>query len=63
MELVKDKYIVDEKGTKTAIVIPIKKYERLMEDIHDLVVIAERKSEPTISFDEMVKRLKTDGGL
>lgn len=55
------KYIVDESGTKKAVVLPLEEYEELLEDIHDLTVIAERKDEPTISFDELKKKLRADG--
>jgi len=34
-------------------VIPIEVYKELLEDLHDLVVIAERRDEPTISFEEL----------
>ncbi len=55
------KYIVDEEGQKTAIVLPLDEYEELLEDLHDLAVIAERKDEPTISLDELKKKLSADG--
>ncbi len=56
-------YIVDEKGQKTAVVLPVKEYEELLEDIHDLAVIAERRDESTIAFEKLKKRLKKDGLL
>jgi PHD/YefM family antitoxin component YafN of YafNO toxin-antitoxin module len=56
----KARYIVDESGQKTAVVLPVEEYEDLLEDIHDLAVIAERKDESTISFDEIIKRLEAD---
>lgn len=40
-----------------AVILPIEDYEELLEDIHDLAVIAERKDEPTTGFDE-IKNLK-----
>jgi len=43
-----ENYIIDEKGKKTAAIMPIEKYEELIEDLHDLSVIAERRDEPTI---------------
>jgi len=55
------KYIVDESGTKKAVILPLEEYEELLEDIHDLTVIAERKDETTISFDELKKKLRADG--
>ncbi len=57
------KYIVDENGEKTEIILPINEYEELIEDLHDLAVIAERKDEPTISFDELKRKLQADGIL
>lgn len=51
-------YIIDESGQKTAVVIPVEEYEELLEDIHDLAIIAERRDEPTVSFDELKKRLR-----
>jgi len=36
-------------------------YEELLEDVHDLVVIAERKDEPSTSLDELKKSLKAGG--
>ena len=54
-------FIVDDAGIKKAIILPMEDYEELLEDIHDLAVIAERKDEPTISFEDLKKRLKADG--
>jgi len=48
-------FIVDESGKKKAIVLALEEYEELLEDLHDLAVIAERRDEPTISFDELKK--------
>jgi PHD/YefM family antitoxin component YafN of YafNO toxin-antitoxin module len=59
----KAKYLIDESGQKTAIVLPVEEYEELLEDIHDLAVIAERKDESTTSFEELKKRLEADGLL
>lgn len=57
------RYLIDESGHKTAVVIPVEEYEELMEDLHDLAVIAERRDEPAVSLDELKKRLKADGLL
>ena len=59
----KEQYIVDQKGKKTAVVIPLQEYEELLEDLHDLAIIAERRDEPTIPFEKLKKRLKKDGLL
>ncbi|MEW6374240.1 MAG: hypothetical protein AB1502_00415 [Thermodesulfobacteriota bacterium] len=56
-------YVVDEKGDRTAVIVPIEEYEELMEDLHDLAIIAERREEPTVSLDELRKKLIKDGLL
>ena len=58
-----EQYIVDNLGHKTAVVLPVEDYQQLLEDLQDLAVIARRKDEPTISFDELKKKLKEDGLL
>lgn len=60
---VKRQYLVDNAGRKTAVVVPLNDFEGLMEDLHDLAVIAERRNEKTIGVDELKKRLKADGRL
>ena len=52
-------FIVDEAGKKTSVILPVEDYEELLEDIHDLTVIAERKNEPSISFDDLKKKVKS----
>jgi hypothetical protein len=37
--------------------------ESLTEDVEDLAAFEERASEPLISYDEMIKRLKKDGRI
>jgi PHD/YefM family antitoxin component YafN of YafNO toxin-antitoxin module len=54
-------FVVDDNGKKTAVLLPIKKYEKLMADLHDLAVVAERKGEEPISHAEIKKRLNRDG--
>ncbi|MBA4311333.1 MAG: hypothetical protein C0417_01765 [Chlorobiaceae bacterium] len=53
-------YIVDKKGNKKAVVLPIETYDKLLEDLKDLSVVASRKEEPRISWSEIKKRLKKD---
>jgi PHD/YefM family antitoxin component YafN of YafNO toxin-antitoxin module len=59
----REQYVIDEKGQKTAVIIPVEEYEELLEDIHDLAIIAERRDEPTMTFKELRKKLKKDGLL
>jgi len=63
MEMVQEQYVVDTKGKKLSVILSVERYERLMEDLHDLAIVAERRDEKPISFDEMKRRLKKDGIL
>lgn len=65
MEKLHKSCITDETGKKTAVVLPvvlpIDEYEELLEDLHDLVIIAERRDETLLNFDELSAKLKADG--
>lgn len=50
-------------GVASAVILPIAEYEALLEDLHDLAVIAQRKDEPLIPLAEVKKRLKSHAGL
>ena len=56
-------FLTDEAGRRTAVLLPIEDYERLIEDLQDLAAIAERREEPTVSHDEFLRELKEDGLL
>ena len=51
-------FLTNEKGRKTAVVLDIGDYEKLLEDLDDLAVIAERRSEETIAHAVFKKGLK-----
>jgi hypothetical protein len=57
------RYLTDEKGKKTAVVLSIADYEKLLGDLDDLSVIADRRNEPSIPFDQFRAELKQDGIL
>ena len=59
----REQYVVDSEGRKTGVLLSMEQYERLMEDLHDLAVIAERRDEEPIGLDELKIRLKKDGLL
>ncbi len=58
----KAEYLV-KNGKPTAVILPIAEYEELLEDLHDLAVIARRKDEPLIPLAEVKRRLKRNGRL
>ena len=45
LEKSQEQYIVDAHGNKTAVILDIELYEQMLEDIHDLAVVAERRSD------------------
>ena len=51
MSTLQDQYVVDTDGKKTAVILSIERYEQLIEDLHDLAVVAERREEESISLD------------
>ncbi len=54
-------YLTDERGERTAVLLSIAAYQKLLEDLDDLAVVAERRAEPTIPHDQFVSELKRDG--
>jgi hypothetical protein len=63
MAVIQEQFVVDANGKKTSVILPIKRYQKLIEDLHDLAVVAERRSEETISLEEMKRRLGKNGLL
>ena len=57
------KFVTDSDGHQTAVILPIKEYNGLLEDLDDLAVVAERADESTVSHEQVVKELKYDGYL
>jgi hypothetical protein len=68
---VKEQYIIDAEGNKTAIILSIRQgrgyaneqYEQMLEDLHDLAIVAERRTEQPVSLANMQEWLKADGIL
>ena len=54
----KIRFLVDEKGRKKSVVLPIKDYQALVEDLADMAVIAERNGDPAQSLDLVRKNLE-----
>ncbi len=52
----KIRYIYDDKGNKTDVIIPINKYENLLEDLADLQAIEDRRHKKSIPCEEVKKR-------
>ena len=56
-------YITNQSGDKTAVILPIKEFEELLEDIEDLAIVVERRNEPTTTHKDLLAELKKDGIL
>jgi hypothetical protein len=59
-------YITDEKSRRKAVVIDLKtleKFDKQIEDLLDVIIAESRRDEPTVSWDEVKRRLKKKGKL
>jgi len=56
-------YITDAEGHRKSVVLPLEEYEALMEDLSDLAIVAERRSEPVHSHQAVKDELERDGHL
>ena len=57
------RYVTDESGHKTGVMLSLPDYENLIEDMEDLAAIADRRKEPTVSHEQFLRDLKRDGIL
>jgi hypothetical protein len=55
------KYITDESGKKTEVVLSMETFNQLIEDLEDLAVIAERRDESVTTQEDFIAELKSDG--
>lgn len=63
MTALREQYVINAKGKRTGVLLSLKQYEKLMEDLHDLAVVAERRAEEPLTLEELKRRLKKDGLL
>ena len=59
-------YITDEKSRRKAVVIELKtleKYDEQIEDLSGAIIAESRKDEPSVSWEDVKKRLKKKGKL
>ena len=50
-------FLTDEQGRKTSVLLPIKEYFELIEDLSDQLTIAERKDDERVPFDQAMEEL------
>ena len=51
MSATRAQYVVDDQGKKKGVILPVTRYRRLLEDLHDLAVVAERRKEEPVSLE------------
>ena len=56
-------YITNTLGEIISVILPIAEFEELLEDLHDLAMIAKRQDKPTTPHDEFIQELRRDGLL
>ena len=56
-------YITNDSGDKMSVIIDIKEFENMLEDIEDLTAIADRKDEDITSHKDFLNELRADGTL
>ena len=54
-------YITNDNGEKISVVLSMEEFENILEDFEDLVVVAQRKDEMSISHQNLLKELEQDG--
>ena len=58
-----EQFIVDGKGKRIGVLLSFRRYQKLIEDLHDLAVVAERRREKPVALEQIRRRLKEDGIL
>ena len=57
------KFLVDDKGNKTAVMLDLDKWGELWEDIYDAMIIESRKNEPSIPWEEVKEELEPEARI
>ncbi len=52
------KYVINNQGKKTGVLLSLKQYQQLLEDLHDLTILASRRDETPVTLEEMKRRLQ-----
>ena len=56
-------YMVNEKGEKQAVILSLKEYGSVWEDMYDVILAKSRADEPRISLQNFKKKLKVKGRI
>jgi hypothetical protein len=58
-----EQYVTDANGRRTGVILSLARYRALIEDLHDLAIVAERRDESPIALDDMKHRLRDEADL
>ncbi|HQE96250.1 MAG TPA: type II toxin-antitoxin system Phd/YefM family antitoxin [Candidatus Marinimicrobia bacterium] len=56
-------YIVDRSGNKSFVVLKVSEYEQMLADLHDLALMAERRTEDAVPLSEFERELRAEGRI
>ena len=56
-------YVTNDAGQRSAVIVPLDQFYRLLEDLADLAIVAERREEHTVNHDHVKEALRRDGLL
>ena len=56
-----EQFVVDARGKRRSVILSVSHYQRMLEDLHDLAAVAERRNEVPISLAELKRRLRNHG--
>ncbi len=51
-------FLSDAAGKKTAVLIDLRRYRRIWEDIYDAIVAESRKDEPRVPWEDVKRQLR-----
>jgi hypothetical protein len=55
-------FVSDEAGTRTAVLIDLRRHRQIWEDIYDTMVAESRKDEPRIPWEDVKRKLRSRQG-
>ncbi|MDQ7779116.1 MAG: hypothetical protein RDV41_05350 [Planctomycetota bacterium] len=59
----REHYVVDRTGEKTAVIVPLAKFDEMVANLKDLALVAERAKEKRVSLHDTRRRLKKDARI
>ena len=63
MAVPRERFVFDKKGNPRGVVLSLRRYRRLLEDLQDLAVVAERRPEKAVPLAQLKRRLRDHGAL